>query len=250
MEFLPYPHLITTLFNGCVFGPPPPFTAASTWTWIDHPVSGLPILTLALLRLGFPSAPHLECLTLPVQVTRRTVLQKVRGCTFTVLPQLVDTGFQVLFHSPPGVLFTFPSRYYSLSVTKSYLALRDGPRIFPPDYTCPVVLWIPTTRMSMPLTRLSLSLAGFSKPFNYQHSMICGSVTLLISLPKVWALPISLATTLGIVNLLSFPPVNEMFQFTGFPSIHYLIRVKILHLQCSEFPHSEIYGSTLICSSP
>ena len=25
---------------------------------------------------------------------------------------LVGTGFQVLFHSPPGVLFTFPSRYY------------------------------------------------------------------------------------------------------------------------------------------
>ena len=34
------------------------------------------------------------------------------------LPLLVSTGFQVLFHSPPGVLFTFPSRYYTLSVTK------------------------------------------------------------------------------------------------------------------------------------
>ena len=143
MEFLPYPHLITTLFNGCVFGPPPPFTAASTWTWIDHPVSGLPILTLALLRLGFPSAPHLECLTLPVQVTRRTVLQKVRGCTYKVLPQLVNTGFQVLFHSPPGVLFTFPSQYYALSVTKEYLALGGGPPDFPQGFSCLVVLWIP-----------------------------------------------------------------------------------------------------------
>ena len=28
-----------------------------------------------------------------------------------VVPQFMDTGFQVLFHSPPGVLFTFPSRY-------------------------------------------------------------------------------------------------------------------------------------------
>ena len=28
-----------------------------------------------------------------------------------VLPPLVNIGFQVLFHSPPGVLFTFPSRY-------------------------------------------------------------------------------------------------------------------------------------------
>ncbi len=28
-----------------------------------------------------------------------------------VLPQLVGLRFQILFHSPPGVLFTFPSRY-------------------------------------------------------------------------------------------------------------------------------------------
>ena len=46
VEFLPYPHLIATLFNGCAFGPPLPFTATSTWTWVDHPVSGLPGLTL------------------------------------------------------------------------------------------------------------------------------------------------------------------------------------------------------------
>ena len=30
-----------------------------------------------------------------------------------MLSVLVSIGFQVLFHSPPGVLFTFPSRYYS-----------------------------------------------------------------------------------------------------------------------------------------
>ena len=71
----------------------------------------------ALLTLGFPSAPAFLALTSPAKVTRRTVLQKVRGRTF-VLPQLVNTGFQVLFHSPPGVLFTFPSRYFPLSVTE------------------------------------------------------------------------------------------------------------------------------------
>ena len=58
------------------------------------------------------------------------------------VPQLVNTGFQVLFHSPPGVLFTFPSQYYALSVTKEYLALRGGPRSFPQDFSCLVVLWI------------------------------------------------------------------------------------------------------------
>ena len=59
-----------------------------------------------------------------------------------MLSQLAGTGFQVLFHSPPGVLFTFPSRYYSLSVTKEYLALRGGPRTFRQGFTCLVLLWI------------------------------------------------------------------------------------------------------------
>ena len=157
MEFLPYPHLIPTLFNGCGFGPPLPLTAASTWTWIDHPVSGLLLLTLALLRLGFPTAPHLKCLTLPVSVTRRTVLQKVRGRAYKALPQLVDTGFQVLFHSPPGVLFTFPSQYYALSVTKEYLALEGGPSDFPQGFSCPAVLWILPLPIAFMYEALTLS---------------------------------------------------------------------------------------------
>ena len=55
---------------------------------------------------------------------------------------LVSSRFQVLFHSPPGVLFTFPSRYYSLSVTWSYLAFGDGPPFFRQDFSCPDVLRI------------------------------------------------------------------------------------------------------------
>ena len=54
LEFLPYPHLIPTLFNGCGFGPPLPFTATSTWTWIDHPVSGLLRLTMRPIQTWFP----------------------------------------------------------------------------------------------------------------------------------------------------------------------------------------------------
>ena len=53
LEFLPYPHLIATLFNGCAFGPPMPFTASSTWTWVDHPVSGLHILTSRAVNACF-----------------------------------------------------------------------------------------------------------------------------------------------------------------------------------------------------
>ena len=96
----------------------------------------------ALFRLGFPSAPGLQPLTSPASVTRRTVLQKVRGSSYKDVPQLVNIWFQVLFHSPPGVLFTFPSQYYALSVTKEYLALEGGPSDFPQGFSCLVVLWI------------------------------------------------------------------------------------------------------------
>ena len=95
----------------------------------------------ALFRLAFAAAPVLKTLTSLHNVTRRSVLQKVQGRTLIVLPLLVNTGFQVLFHSPPGVLFTFPSRYYALSVTISYLGLEGGPSGFPPDSSCPAVLW-------------------------------------------------------------------------------------------------------------
>ena len=169
LEFLPYPHLIPTLFNGCGSGPPLPLTAASSWTWVDHPVSGLLLLTLALLRLGIPSAPHLKCLTSPVNVTRRTVLQKVRGCTHMVLPQFVNTGFQVLFHSPPGVLFTFPSQYSALSVTKEYLALRGGPRSFPQGFSCLVVLWILLCFFPFRLRGSHPLWPVFPEPFRYSQ---------------------------------------------------------------------------------
>ena len=142
LEFLPYPHLIATLFNGCAFGPPFPFTGTSTWTWIGHPVSGLHMLTSRPIktRSRFGSGALLLNLASirnsPDRSTKSTRLH------LNVLPQLVNTGFQVLFHSPPGVLFTFPSQYYALSVTKEYLALGGGPPEFPQGSTCLAVLWI------------------------------------------------------------------------------------------------------------
>ena len=119
----------------------------------------------ALLRLGFPSAPRLYRLTSPASVTRRTVLQKVRGSSYKDVPQLVNTGFQVLFHSPPGVLFTFPSQYYALSVTKEYLGLRGGPRSFHQGFSCLDVLWIPPCRLSFRLRGFHPLWQAFPKPF-------------------------------------------------------------------------------------
>ena len=99
LEFLRYPHVIRQLFNGGRFGPPLPFTATSTCSWIGHPVSGLIHATAALLTLGFPSAIFLRNLTSLHTLTRRTVLQKVPHRTF-VLCVLVNIRFQVLISLP------------------------------------------------------------------------------------------------------------------------------------------------------
>ena len=84
-----------------------------------------------------------------------------------VLPQLVNTGFQVLFHSPPGVLFTFPSQYYALSVTEEYLALRGGPRLFPQGFPCLVVLWILPCHLRFHVRGFHPLRPAFPKPFHY-----------------------------------------------------------------------------------
>ena len=53
---------------------------------------------------------------------------------------LVRTQFQVLFHSPPGVLLTFPSRYLFSIDHVIYLALEGGPPRFSQGFTCPDLL--------------------------------------------------------------------------------------------------------------
>jgi hypothetical protein len=62
--------------------------------------------SFALFRLGFPAAPPLSGLTLPMKLTRRPIMQKVCGQAFVprkeriALPLLVSARFQGLFHSP------------------------------------------------------------------------------------------------------------------------------------------------------
>ena len=118
LAFHPYPQVIRRVFNPERFGPPREISPASPCPWVAHPVSGLRQQT------NPPSSDSLSLrlqsfcpLASPASVTRRPVLQKVRRHplrpkTSIGLRLLVGTRFQTLFHSPPGVLFTFPSRYY------------------------------------------------------------------------------------------------------------------------------------------
>ena len=178
------------------FGPPRRLTAASSCPWIGHPVSGLLYATIRSFKTRFPygsGALHLNLAPYSNSPARST--KSTRSLS---LPLLVNIGFQVLFHSPPGVLFTFPSRYYSLSVTKKYLALGGGPPDFPPDSSCPVVLWIPARLQTFRLRGSYPLRPAFPDHFDYARFALRGSVTPKIRRSSVWAPSISLAATLEI----------------------------------------------------
>lgn len=150
LAFHPYPQLIRTFCNRCRFGPPRALTHASTWPWIDHLVSGLPLATPRPLQTRFRSGSGYRSLNLatngnsPVRSTKSTPSSQVS-------PQedqsdsdgLSAHGFRFSFTPLNGVLFTFPSRYSFTIGHLGYLALEGGPPCFPPDFSCPVVLPAP-----------------------------------------------------------------------------------------------------------
>ena len=80
--------------------------------------------------------------------------------------------FQVLFHSPPGGLFTFPSRYWFTIGRQEYLALDGGPPGFPHERPS---TWYSGTRPgvgSLSLTGLSPSAAGLSMPLLLTNQLV------------------------------------------------------------------------------
>ena len=70
-----------------------------------------------------------------------------------------------------------------------------------------------------------------------------------VLLPLVWPLPLSLATTRGISVDFSSSRYLDV-SVPGVPLMHLLIQCMIHGSSPCVFPHSEICGSMLICSSP
>ena len=211
LAFHPYPQLIPQFFNTTGCGPPRGLTPASPWSWVDHLASGLLTVTYALFRLALAMASPLwlnlnaTANNSPVRYTKST-----QSDLLMVLLLLVSLRFQVLFHSPSGVLFTFPSRYYPLSVNWQYLALEGGPPIFPRGSSCLVVLWIIQDSsafhlrdfyplwLNFPahLIKLQIILRSLQLPIYYPKPIYSNDCSL--DTVYVWAIPFSLAATRGI----------------------------------------------------
>ena len=79
-----------------------------------------------------------------------------------VLHLLVSIGFQVLFHSPPGVLFTFPSRYYSSIGHQVVFSLGGWSPLLPTGFHVSGGTLVPAARSSLSFTGLLPSLVPLS----------------------------------------------------------------------------------------
>jgi hypothetical protein len=121
--------------------------------------------------------------------------------------------FQVLFHSPPGVLFTFPSRYWFTIGRQEYLALDGGPPGFPHERPS---TWYSGTRPGVGIAFAYGAVTLYGWPFHATSASepICNSLRAVqctagrpyntptataatCHATRVWAPPLSLATTHG-----------------------------------------------------
>ena len=75
-----------------------------------------------------------ECLKLARYYNSPDRSTKSTRSRFNALSLLVSTRFQVLFHSPPGVLFTFPSRYCSSIGHQVVFRLGGWSPLFPTGF--------------------------------------------------------------------------------------------------------------------
>ena len=155
-----------------------------------------------------------------------------------------------------GFFSPFPHGTGSLSVTKEYLALRDGPRGFSRDFTCPAILrnlsskpircHLPGCHRLWPIvpdrsiSKLVYHLPALrpNRPYN----------------PEVQALRFGLfrvrSPLLAESLLFSLPVGTEMVHFPTLPSTAYGFSGGSFGISQRGFPHSDIPGSKLICSSP
>ena len=223
MAFHSYTHLIGKLFNAYPFGPPSRVTGTSAWTCVDHSVSRLPPPTQT------PSSGSLSLrllvsrrLTSPVMVTRRFIMQKARRHRQKPAPTAWRrTGSGTVSLPSQGCFSPFPHGTGSLSVSREYLALRDGPRGFRQDYSCPALLRIPPGHISIRIRNCHPLWLNFPEHSTLDLSAKTWSYNPAAALlqQRFGLFPVR-SPLLGESLLFSLPGGTKMFQFPPFASVH------------------------------
>ena len=204
LSLLPSPH--PELFNAYWCGPPSGVTRTSPWTRVDH------LFRVCNIRLQHALSDSLSLrlraslrLTSPDIATRRCHYAKGTPSQHKLLrPACRRTGSGTLSLPCQGCFSPFPHGTGSLSVSCEYLALADGPAGFMQDSSCPALLRITlhtynnSRKGFHPLRRnfpeaSALIVCTISCSYNPRHA----------STSRVWANPLSLAATRGIILIFS-----------------------------------------------
>ena len=157
----------------------------------------------ALFGLAFAPAPPLSGLTSPERTTRRIIMQKARRHPYGAPTACRRTVSRSVSLPCSGCFSPFPHGTGSLSVSREYLALPDGPGCFTQDSSCPALLRVPLrpvrvrVRGCHPLwPDFPVRSPPLSGPTSRPYYPGVASTT------PVWAPPRSLAATGGITFVL------------------------------------------------
>ena len=151
-------------------------TAPSSWPWIDHLVSGLhlptesPYSDSVSLRLPYKVKLASKCksLTHYTKGTQSPLPQKhlIKILLKQRLLLFVCMRFQDLFHSPPGVLFAFPSRYwFTIGRLRVFSLGGWSPHLQTGFHVSRPTFRVPSSTTDLSHTGLSPTMVGLSIPF-------------------------------------------------------------------------------------
>ena len=150
------------------------------------------------------------------------------------------------------MLFAFPSRYWFTIGRQRVFSLGEWSPQFPTRLH--VSRSTQDTASSPDCFLLRDSHTLWSRFPAGSHSNRIGNSTHAVLQPPnastwVWAVPISLAATIGI-SVIYFPPGTEMVHFPGLAHTRLYIQRAVTRVHLVGFLHSEIPGSKPACGSP
>ena len=179
-------------------------TPPSAWPWLDHSVSGLPPATERPVQTRFRSA---FAYRLKLAANGNSLTHYTKGTPSphprsraSAAPTACRHPVSGLFHSPFGVLFTFPSRYLFAIGHQGVFRLGG---------------WSPHVQTGFHVSRLTQGRM-FALPVRGCHPLRpdfpdgSGCLAFATGLVRVRS------PLLTESRLMSFPPGTEMFQFPGF----------------------------------
>ena len=125
-------------------------------------------------------------LALPARATRRLIMQKARSPPSRGSCSLRAHGFRFCFTPLAGFFSPFPHGTRSLSVSREYLALPDGPGGFAQNFSCSALLRIPLSFHLLRLPGCHRLWPNFPERSSHKHLATAWSYNPTIALPQLW----------------------------------------------------------------